>query len=377
MELPGWLVLNCYSSIVLILLLIFSTRKNAARTLQEKNFCKMLIVVLVLIQADSLGRINDGSEVVFLLVQVGNFIIFLIDPLVSILALRYEDSWMNAYRSRYRYWAIPLWAGTVINAVALVISQIFNLRWFFYFDMYHNYHRGTYFYMRSIVIVLMFLLTELYVIVYRRKISRAYQIPIMIFPLVPLVLGTLQAVFYGQALEYTGITVSYLVLFIYVQNRDMNEDHLTGIANRRRLDTVMQEKVKGSSGSRTFSALMADIDHFKEINDIMGHHVGDEALTKVASLLKDCFLPGDVVARYGGDEFCVITDIQKMDELEKKINQIYEKLTLENQVDSTYHLSLSIGYAIYDPASRMSSEEFLSKIDALMYQNKTSRKKGN
>lgn len=81
-------------------------------------------------------------------------------------------------------------------------------------------------------------------------------------------------------------------------------DALTGLPNRRYLQELMQQR--GESRDRAAEPLlliMVDIDHFKRINDRLGHLVGDRALTHVAGLLRDCQADGDVVVRWGGEEF--------------------------------------------------------------------------
>jgi diguanylate cyclase (GGDEF)-like protein len=81
-------------------------------------------------------------------------------------------------------------------------------------------------------------------------------------------------------------------------------DGLTGLANRRRLDRDLPDALAG--GDRTIGIVMIDVDHFKTYNDTHGHAAGDEALRSVAEILSVNVRDGDVVYRYGGEEFCVL-----------------------------------------------------------------------
>jgi diguanylate cyclase (GGDEF)-like protein len=82
-------------------------------------------------------------------------------------------------------------------------------------------------------------------------------------------------------------------------------DALTGLPNRRHCDEILAGGAWLSSRART--ALIIDIDHFKSINDIHGHLVGDEVLREVSARLRRVVRDGDLVARWGGEEFCVLT----------------------------------------------------------------------
>ena len=82
-------------------------------------------------------------------------------------------------------------------------------------------------------------------------------------------------------------------------------DSLTGLPNRRHCDDVLSSG--GWLSSRARSALVVDLDHFKAINDTYGHLVGDEVLREVGSRLRDTAHDSDMVARWGGEEFCVLT----------------------------------------------------------------------
>ena len=87
----------------------------------------------------------------------------------------------------------------------------------------------------------------------------------------------------------------------------MMTDPLTGLANRRRLSEMLDRELSQARRSRRpLAALMADIDHFKSINDTYGHGTGDKALQQVAQILRDSCRKEDIVARYGGEEFLVI-----------------------------------------------------------------------
>jgi len=80
-------------------------------------------------------------------------------------------------------------------------------------------------------------------------------------------------------------------------------DELTGIANRRAMLQAAEEIL---SSGRTLSVVLFDLDHFKQINDTYGHLMGDEVLKNVAACLKENTRVGDVIARYGGDEFVLL-----------------------------------------------------------------------
>ena len=84
-------------------------------------------------------------------------------------------------------------------------------------------------------------------------------------------------------------------------------DPLTGVANRRAfLERAREEIARARRYGHPLSLLMADIDHFKRINDRLGHAAGDEALKRFARLLRDDLRPSDQVGRYGGEEFVVL-----------------------------------------------------------------------
>lgn len=80
-------------------------------------------------------------------------------------------------------------------------------------------------------------------------------------------------------------------------------DELTGVANRRAMLQAAEEIL---SAGRMLSVVMFDLDHFKQINDTYGHLVGDQVLREVAACLKENTRVGDVIARYGGDEFVLL-----------------------------------------------------------------------
>ncbi|MFH1459998.1 MAG: diguanylate cyclase [Candidatus Omnitrophota bacterium] len=88
------------------------------------------------------------------------------------------------------------------------------------------------------------------------------------------------------------------------------KDGLTGVYNRRVLDVQLKNKITmfRTEVYKKFSILMIDVDNFKEYNDTQGHQAGDELLKELAKLFQDTVRAGDIVFRYGGEEFCIMLD---------------------------------------------------------------------
>ena len=155
-------------------------------------------------------------------------------------------------------------------------------------------------------------------------------------------------------------------------------DSLTGLANRRTLDALLEHAINLAARTNQKGALLfIDLNKFKNINDSLGHKTGDELLKQVANRLTNCLRDCDTVARFGGDEFIVLLDNLSSDIMHaafqaeavvKKILELsQEPYTLAN---IPYRITLSIGVAIFD--GQEASETLLQQADIAMYQAKQS-----
>lgn len=156
-----------------------------------------------------------------------------------------------------------------------------------------------------------------------------------------------------------------------------SHDSLTGLPNRAFFEGRLSRSVRNAARQQEHLALLfLDSDHFKQINDTLGHAVGDEVLISVADRVRAQLREHDLVARLGGDEFAVLlTPLQSREDAEHIAEKIIASMQLPVQLDSGRSIatSLSVGIAYYpddgaDPAS------LLNAADAAMYQAKRKRR---
>jgi diguanylate cyclase (GGDEF)-like protein/PAS domain S-box-containing protein len=151
--------------------------------------------------------------------------------------------------------------------------------------------------------------------------------------------------------------------------RQANFDALTGLPNRRMLrDRLDQEIKKAQRSSAPLALLFIDLDRFKEINDTLGHHVGDELLIEASRRLESCVRESDTIGRLGGDEFTVLVgQLHSMVDAQRLANTIIEKLAEPYQLGGErVSSSASIGIAIY-PEDATQSAQLLQYADQAMY----------
>ena len=155
--------------------------------------------------------------------------------------------------------------------------------------------------------------------------------------------------------------------------RESNHDPLTAVLNRRGLLQRIRPILERSALSgETLALLFVDLDDFKAINDRFGHQVGDVVLAEVASRLADGVRAGDVVGRYGGDEFVVMARVADLHEAQalahRLAGQIIEPLSVGSESRT---INASIGIALNEHTTSM--ERLLHEADAAMYRQKRSR----
>ncbi|MDQ5840507.1 MAG: EAL domain-containing protein, partial [Chloroflexota bacterium] len=159
---------------------------------------------------------------------------------------------------------------------------------------------------------------------------------------------------------------------------DATHDSLTGLANRRGLYTDAQARLMKSPGRRR-ALLMLDLDRFKEVNDSLGHHAGDQLLVEVGARLRGEVRGADLLARLGGDEFAVLLEDAGYDEavsvaqnLRATLAEPFTALAGSSTLGSlTLHSTVSIGIARF-PDDGPDLSALLRKADIAMYEAKSS-----
>ena len=148
-------------------------------------------------------------------------------------------------------------------------------------------------------------------------------------------------------------------------------DPLTGLFNRRYFDDrIKQEFTRASRYQRLFSVVIIDIDGFKQANDLFGHTFGDEMLIRATDIFREVLREGDMVYRYGGDEFAMIlpeTTKEGTIEVTERLRSIFAKKCCEK--DKRVSLTLSIGIASH-PEDGISDFDLIGAADRRMYQSK-------
>ena len=156
-------------------------------------------------------------------------------------------------------------------------------------------------------------------------------------------------------------------------------DPLTGIYNRRYLERRLTDEIaRANRYGMPLSVLLIDIDHFKRVNDIYGHQVGDLVLEGMAQLIATTLRTTDIVARYGGEEIMVIapsTLVKTATELAERLRKVIENASFEVPIEldcdiSALGVTVSIGVACIGPRIK-DMQDLIQSADKALYRAKS------
>jgi diguanylate cyclase (GGDEF)-like protein/PAS domain S-box-containing protein len=155
-----------------------------------------------------------------------------------------------------------------------------------------------------------------------------------------------------------------------------SHDGLTGLPNRSYLEIVLEQTLRHASRNKhKFALMFLDLDNFKDVNDSLGHHAGDELLKTIAQRIETLLRDDDVVARFGGDEFVVlISEVEDRGQVSMIARKILTTIQQPYSVQGhTFRPSASIGIAMY-PDSAYDTSALLQNADVAMYDAKRENK---
>jgi len=148
-------------------------------------------------------------------------------------------------------------------------------------------------------------------------------------------------------------------------------DSLTGLANRRTLNEALQGEIdRAGRQNGTLSVIMADLDHFKAINDRYGHLAGDQVLAGVASVLENHSRPYDLAARYGGEEFVLLLPLTSTDDaiaIAERIRNEVGKIAVPGRP-----IPITASFGVANWMTGETPDELLARADSALYRAKDS-----
>ncbi len=278
----------------------------------------------------------------------------------------------------------PKWV--YLDLVPLIFSAIIQqfsyfTEWVFYFSEDNIFHRGPLGYV-SMIVTIFYLIEVAVQIVLTKVLNKKFNAGLIIVILMYVILAMLfESIFDIKSLGINAGVFSIVFFMFSLQTNNLNEtsfklkilseiDSLSQISNRYSGEKKIDELIKENKAGR-FTVF--DIDNFKTINDTYGHTIGDEAIVKLASLLKKTFGEENVVMRLGGDEFAVYS-FEEFD-YEKNINLFLEELAkVKLSSDPKFKMTVSFGFAKFDGKEDTSFDKLYKIADVKLYESKKKKK---
>ncbi|MCP5277325.1 MAG: diguanylate cyclase [Thiobacillus sp.] len=176
----------------------------------------------------------------------------------------------------------------------------------------------------------------------------------------------------GQA-EDAQARVHELELELAQVSNLLREDQLTGALNRRGMEEALaRELARSERMDARLSVGLLDIDHFKKLNDTLGHQAGDEALRHLAQVVKALLRPTDTLARYGGEEFLILLPNTGLEEAAEVLKRVQRALTKQFFLHDNERVLITFSAGVAERQGEEGSTAIVARADAAMYRAKQS-----
>ena len=371
MNLQSIVITNGIGIAMIIILLMCSSLSRRRKSLSDRLFTVMLMIVASCCIAEPLTFLIDGmpGQEIHIILEIANTWCYVFNVSFSLLWCLYVDYHLYHNRRRLMVMFGPMLVLTAI-LILVILGNLYG-HYLFVIDAGNVYSRKSAAYLFFVIPVGYVLLSSIDVFKYKRTGNNVQFFPIWAF-LTPFFFGCiLQALIYGVSLAWCSTAIGLTALYMCLQNEQVFKDPLTHLLNRHYLNTVL--KTSSWNRGKAFSGIMIDVDYFKSINDNYGHSKGDEALCDAANILTDNVPSTAAVIRFAGDEFIILlrtTQIEEIENVSKKIRSAMQSFNQEGLRE--YVLSVSMGYGLYYPG-KSTQDGFLEDINQNMYENKRER----
>ncbi len=361
-NIPAIILVNLMGLIVLFIIAVGSDWRHIPRTDAVKALILMAASIAPCCILEPLAFLLDGTNraVGYLL----NTLYCAVQCVWPVGWVRMVAGYLDVKLSRIHRWVLN---GYLIAMAVILIVNLFTPI-LFTVDAQGVYSRaGGYIYILAAALALLF---DGVLLSYRAKhrSDRIKFFPVWAF-LVPALIGrAIQTFWYGVSTAVPFLAVSLGCCALCMQNGRFYRDSHTHLFNRAYLNTL--ESRLSKLASHAYTSIFVDVNSFKTINDTYGHVAGDEALIRLAEVLRELVADKGEVIRYAGDEFFILYSSPTRQEVEDLIKSIDDALAaLPVDPEKPYRLSVSTGFCPLDFRTE-SMDEVLDRVDKLMYEKK-------
>ncbi|MEA4889133.1 MAG: GGDEF domain-containing protein [Clostridiaceae bacterium] len=369
--------LNIMTIIILLMLLLAVYQNRLERnSISTKLFMLILgfNILMVILDVLSWAWNGKGGTDALFCNYFWNAMLFCLSPVPTLVWNLYVHYEIFHDRNRLMVFFRRLLPIPVVNAILTVVSL--RMGWYFTISPDNLYLRGPLFPLHLVINIGLLFFSGFIVIHNHAMIERRNIHAMLIYMLLPVVGVTIQYVWFGLSLNWVSMMLATFIVYLQMQAHGMNTDFLTKTYNRQHFETLINDRIRHQSQGPGFAVILADLDDFKQINDQFGHEAGDEALQIAVRLMRSSLRRNDLIARFGGDEFYILLNLNNEMALHMAVNRIYEAFELYSQTSGKpYRLGLSMGSAVYDRLKQQNAEQYLRSIDLLMYQEKAYKQK--
>ncbi len=370
-----------FGDVICLIMLLFisnASRRHTKILLAERYFLEMSLATAILLISDIIWPLVNGVKLpgFRLLNIIINLVYMVLTGFIGFLWIVYVDFKVRRRLDSSHYKRVTMFSIPMLVLLVLTLTSP-KTHILFYIDENNCYRRGKLMWIRICVMILYVLWAAVLTLVgikrQKTKQKKDEMRALLQFIFFPLIGIFMQLFYLNLPFTAVGISLSVLLVFINVQNKQISIDALTGINNRRQLTLYVDSELSALFKKGELYYLIMDVDKFKSINDTYGHLEGDNALIKIASLLNSlCEKQNDFVARYGGDEFVIVCRRRNEYEVEALKNEILKTVSQMNeQGELPYNLSLSVGSAKFDTSK--SNDEIFAEADKKLYSIKSER----
>ena len=334
--------------ILVLMALLYRISHDPDQSHSNRAFRRVLISVLYVTILDCFWEGFNGSQIAYGR-QINIFVNFLCLMSYGIIGyywLAYVEAVLTDIHQKHPNASPYRWLPLAL-CIGMAVASLHS-GWIIQFDENNRVQPGAAYPLIVILPCINLLMASYKVIRHYRTANNPQKkeddIAMLSFLVLPLIGGIVSSINNDIPAIWPSCVLSLLIVYMSSLGHRISTDSLTGLNNRFRLDSYLSNLAAPGTSTDNIYLFICDLDNFKQINDTYGHYEGDQALREASDLLKRTTSRDDFLARYGGDEFVLISTCETYTaalDLRQKIQQAFQTHNIE--ANHSYQISLSIG----------------------------------